>query len=99
MNINIDSIVLFIFMWGIPTLMVVTAYLKMNDHDKKSAMNDFKSRRFIFTIGFIVMAAFFTHLGIVFTITIIKVIGIIFISLGGIFSMLDMWKINKIRSH
>ena len=68
----------------------------MNADDKKSAFNDFKSRRFIFTIGFIVIGAFFAHLGILFTIRIIEVIGIAFFALGGIFSIFDMWKVNKI---
>ena len=98
MNIDTDSVVPFIIMWGIPTFMVVRAYLKMNADDKKSAFNDFKSRRFIFTIGFMVMGAFFAHLGIVLTIRIIEVIGIAFFALGGTFSIFDMWKINKIKS-
>ena len=98
LNIDIDSLVPFVIMWGIPTFMVVRGYLKMNADDKKSAFNDFKSRRFIFTIGFIAIGAFFAHLGILFTIRIIEVIGIAFFALGGIFSIFDMWKVNKIKS-
>ena len=57
MNVNADSLVPFIIMWGIPTFMVVRAYLKMNPDDQKSAINDFKSHHFILTIGFLVMGA------------------------------------------
>jgi hypothetical protein len=85
-------------MWGIPTFMVVRAYLKMNTDDRKSAINDFKSSHFIFTIGFIVIGAFLVHLGFLFSVSIIKMIGIVFFALGGIFSAFDRWKKSKIRS-
>ncbi|MBL3645957.1 hypothetical protein [Peribacillus frigoritolerans] len=98
MNIDTDSLVTFIFMWGIPTFMVVRGYLKMNTDDKKSVANDFRSRRFIFTIGFIVIGFFFTHLGTLLAISIIKEIGIVLLILGGFFSMLNMWKESKIKS-
>ena len=85
-------------MWGIPTFMVVRAYLKMDPDDQRSAINDFKSRHFILTIGFLGKRAFVAHLGILFSISIIKIIGIIFFTLGGIFSTIDIWERSKIRS-
>lgn len=98
MNVDTDSLVPFIIMWGIPTFMVVRAYLKMNTDDRKSAINDFKSARFIFTIGFLVIGAFVAHLGILFSLRVVEIIGIIFLTLGGIFSAFDIWKRSKIRS-
>ena len=98
MNVNTDSLIPFILMWGIPTFMVVRAYLKMNPDDQRSAINDFKSRHFILTIGFLVMGAFVAHLGILFSVRIIEIIGIIFLTLGGIFSAFDIWRSSKIRS-
>ena len=98
LKIDTDSLVTFLIMWGIPTFMFVRAYLKMNTDDKKSAINDFRSRRFIFTLGFIVIGTFFTQLGTLFAISIIKVIGIVLLILGGIFATLDMWKRSKIKS-
>ena len=74
MNVDTDSLVPFIIMWGIPTFMVVRAYLKMNPDDQKSAINDFKSSRFIFTIGFIVIGAFLAHLGFLFSVSIIEML-------------------------
>ena len=73
MNVDTDSLVPFIIMWGIPTFMVVRAYLKMNPDDQKSAINDFKSSRFIFTIGFIVIGAFLAHVGFLFSVSIIEI--------------------------
>jgi hypothetical protein len=98
LNIDTDSLAIFIIMWGIPTFMVVRGYLKMNADDRKSAFNDFKSRRFIFTIGLMVMGAFFAHLGTLFAIRVMEVIGLAFFALGGVFSIFDMWKKNKIKS-
>ena len=99
MSVDIDSLVTFIIMWGIPTFMVVRAYLKMNIEDQKSAMNDFKSSRFISTIGFIVIGAFLAHVGFLFSVSIIEMIGIVFFfALGGIFSAFNTWKKSKIKS-
>ncbi len=92
------SVVIFVIVWGIPAFMVVRGYLKMSTDDKKSAINDFMSRHFIFTIGFIVMGFFFIHLGTLFAVSIIRIIGIILMILGGIFSALTTWKESKIKS-
>jgi len=98
LNIDTDSLVTFIIMWGIPTFMVFRAYIKMNTDDKKSAMSDFKSRHFISTIGFLLTGAFFAQIGALFSISIMKVMGIVLLVLSGFFSMLDMWKKSKIKS-
>ena len=98
MSVDTDSLVPFIIMWGIPTFMVVRAYLRMNMEDRKSAINDFKSSSFIFTIGFIVIGAFLAHLGFLFSVSIIEIIGIVFFALGGIFSAFDTWKKSKTKS-
>ncbi|MFB5088173.1 hypothetical protein PGC35_13350 [Psychrobacillus sp. PGGUH221] len=93
-----DSLIPFIIIWGIPAFMVVRGYLKMNTEDKKSAINDFRSRRFILTIGFIVMGAFFAHLGSLFAIRMMELIGYVFLALGGFLSAINMWNKNKIKS-
>ncbi|MFE3576807.1 hypothetical protein [Lysinibacillus sp. NPDC059133] len=98
MIIDTLSVVIFVIVWGIPVFMVVRGYLKMNTYDKKSAINDFRSRHFIFTIGFMVIGLFFTHLGTLFAVSIIRIIGIVLMILGGIFSVLTTWKESKIRS-
>ncbi|MCM3442674.1 hypothetical protein [Metabacillus halosaccharovorans] len=95
MNINTDSLVPFILMWGIPAFIVVRAFLKLDMNDKKSAISEFKSWGFILTIGFIVAGAFLVHVGILFVMRIIEVIGFIFFSLGGIFTAIDMFKRKK----
>ncbi|MBP1917269.1 hypothetical protein J2Z23_004255 [Lederbergia galactosidilyticus] len=92
MNIDTGSLVTFIIMWGIPTFLVIRSYLKMDTDDKKSTMNNFKSRRFI------IIGVLFIHLDILFTNTIIKISGIGLLLIGGIFSTIDMWKFSKIKS-
>ena len=98
MSVDADSLVPFIIMWGIPTFMVGRAYLRMSMEDRKYVISDFKSSRFILTIGILVIGAFVTHLGVLFSIRIIKGIGIIFLTLGVVFSAFDIWKRSKIRS-
>ncbi|MGE7602470.1 hypothetical protein ACQKL5_08145 [Peribacillus sp. NPDC097675] len=98
MTTHTDSIVTFIIMWGIPAFMVVRGYLKMNTDDRKSVVHDFRTPRFIFTIGLLIMGAFLTQLSIVFTIHAMKAIGIGLLSIGGIFSIVNLWKDSKIKS-
>ncbi|MFJ7973764.1 hypothetical protein [Psychrobacillus sp. NPDC096389] len=93
-----DPLIPLILIWGIPVFMVVRSYLKMNTDDKKSAINDFRSSRFILTIGFIVMGAFLAHLGTLFSISIMELLGIGLFALGGFLSAIDMWNKNKIKS-
>lgn len=92
------SLIPFIFIWGIPAVIVVKGYLNMNNDDKKSAIYDFRSSRFVLTIGFIVMGAFFAHLGSLFAIRVMELIGILIFALGGILSAINIWHKSKIKS-
>ncbi|WP_142826722.1 hypothetical protein [Planococcus soli] len=98
MNIDTDSLVLFLFAWTIPFFMMRRAYLKMDADDQRSAVDDFKSRRFIFTIGFVVLGFFFLHLSSLLSVTPLKTIGVFIFVAGGIFSVIDTWRISKPRS-
>ncbi|UJL45258.1 hypothetical protein KFZ58_12655 [Virgibacillus sp. NKC19-16] len=61
------SVDIFIIMWGVATFMVVRAYLKMGKEDRMSAMKDFMSSNFIFTIGFLAIGAFLATFGNTFS--------------------------------
>lgn len=98
MNITTDSLVTFLIMWGIPAFMVVRAYLKMDTDEKKSVIDDFSSRRFIFTIGLYITGSFLTHLSTVFPILIIKGMGLALLSIGGFISIVNVWKESKMKS-
>ncbi|WP_394121829.1 hypothetical protein [Planococcus donghaensis] len=98
MNINIDSLVTFILMWGIPAAMMGWTYLKMDKADRKSAKEDFKSTPFIFAFGFGAGGIFLIHLGNVLTIDLLKIIGIGFLVIGGLYVTIDLWKTSKIKS-
>lgn len=78
--------------------MVAREYLNMNREDRKSAIGDFKTPRFIFTIGFLVVGAFLATLGNAVTVHIIKIIGVVLIVLGGFVSFVTMWGENKFKS-
>ncbi|MCK1996027.1 hypothetical protein MPH47_02085 [Psychrobacillus psychrodurans] len=97
-NMDADSLIPFIVIWGLPAFIVVRTYFKMNTDDKKSAINDFRSCRFVLTIGFIVMGTFFAHLGSLFAIRIMELIGIGFFTLGGFLSAINLWNKNKTKS-
>ena len=98
LNVHTDTLVPFIFLWGIPIVMVVREYLKMDADDRKSAMSDFRSPRFILTSGFVVFGAFLAHLGFLFATSIVEIIGLSIFASGAIFSAISTWKKSKMRS-
>ncbi|MBU9675191.1 hypothetical protein KQ939_00020 [Planococcus sp. CP5-4] len=98
MGKGLESLIYLMLFWGMPAFMGVRAYLKMNPEDKKSAMSDFKSHRFIFTLGFITIGGFVSHVGFLFSIRAIEVLGIILFISGGIITVISMWKDSKVRS-
>ena len=95
LKVDTYSLISFIILWGIPTFMIVRKYLKMNTNDKKIAINELRSHHFIFTTGFIVLGAFFIHLGLILTLSILKLIGFVFLTLGVFISILNKWNKNK----
>ncbi|WP_338751080.1 hypothetical protein [Bacillus sp. FJAT-52991] len=98
MNIDMDALIIFLMIWGIPVFMVGRAYLKMSEEEKKEAMTDFKSPRFIFTIGFLIIGSFLAIVGGLLEVNIIKISGNALLIIGGIVSVLQMWKRNKLKS-
>ncbi|MEI3611869.1 hypothetical protein [Pseudogracilibacillus sp. SO30301A] len=88
----------FILMWGIPIFIVMRAYLKLDTKDRNSAKKDFKTPNFIFTIGFLIIGLFLAQIGSIFSITIVNLIGIILLAVGGIVAGIDMWKTSKGKS-
>lgn len=92
------SLISFIILWGLPTFMIVRTYLKMDYNDKRIAINDFRTHRFIFTTGFIILGAFFIHLGLLLNLSILKLIGFVFLTLGGFLSTLNKWNKSKNKS-
>ncbi|OZI10294.1 hypothetical protein CEW92_17725 [Bacillaceae bacterium SAS-127] len=98
MNIDTDVLIMFLIMWGIPTFMVARGYFKMSEEEQKEAMTDVKSPRFIFTVGFLVIGFLFAMLGDLLKIDSMEMGGNIFMAIGGIVSIIRIWKINKLGS-
>ncbi|WP_110926290.1 hypothetical protein [Bacillus massiliglaciei] len=98
MNINIDSLVTFLIMWGTPTIMMLIAYLKMSKEDKNDVKKDFSSARFIFTFGFLATGYFLASLGNLLTLNVLRLLGIPLMIIAGIIIAMNIWKKNKVRS-
>ncbi len=98
LNIDTDSLVTFLIMWGITTFMVVRTYLKMDTDDRDSAKKDFRSSHFIFTFGLLLIGYFLASIGNLLTLNIIKLLGIFLMIISGITITVDMWKKNKVKS-
>jgi hypothetical protein len=71
-------------------------YLKLNKDDRKSALKDFKSPQFIFTLGFCIAGAFLALLGNLLTISAINLLGILLLVISGVVSFVLIWKKIKL---
>ncbi|MFC4024667.1 hypothetical protein ACFOUV_12760 [Oceanobacillus longus] len=98
MNIDTDSLVTFLIMWGTPTTMMLITYLKMSKDDKNDVKKTFKSAHFILTLGFFVTGYFLSSLGNLLTLEIMKLIGVPLMIIAGITISVDFWKENKVKS-
>ncbi|WP_186580266.1 hypothetical protein [Aquibacillus kalidii] len=98
MNIDFDRLVSFFIMWGIPIFMITRTYLKMNVDDRESAKRDFKTPRFIFTMGFPIVGIFIAQIGSFLRTDVVNTVGIIILAVGGTVSVVDMWRKNKLKS-
>lgn len=98
MNINSDSLITFIIMWGTPAIMMLITYLKMTKEEKNDVIKEFTSSRFIFTIGFLVTGIFLDSLGNLLTLNIMKLLGTPLIIVAGTNIVVDQWKKNKVKS-
>ncbi|XXM72438.1 hypothetical protein ACQ0QQ_00615 [Lysinibacillus sphaericus] len=94
----LDSLVTFFLLWGIPAFMLVRAYSKMRRDEKKEALRDFRTPRFIFTIGFMVTGAFAAHAGMLLSTNMLRYIGTSLLIIGLVVSALQTWKFSKGRS-
>ncbi|WP_249872661.1 hypothetical protein [Oceanobacillus saliphilus] len=98
MNIDIDRVIPFLFMWGFPIFFMVRAYVKMDTNDKNDVKRDFKTPHFIFTIGFLAVGLFIAQLGSIFSIHLINIVGTLILVIGGIVKAIDIWGRSKIKS-
>ncbi|SHG38276.1 hypothetical protein [Ornithinibacillus halophilus] len=98
MSIDSGRLVPFFLMWGIPIFMVIRTYIKMDVNDRKSAKRDFRRPRFVFTIGLIVIGTLISQIGSILLLEIVNLVGIIILSIGGIVSVVGMWRENRIKS-
>jgi hypothetical protein len=98
MNSFTDSIITILLIWGIPVFMVVRAFLKMSLAEREEALTDFKSFRLISTIGLMSLGAFLAHVGMVFSLDIVEMAGMVSLVIGCLISAVDLWKSNRGRS-
>ncbi|WP_106497283.1 hypothetical protein [Lentibacillus sp. Marseille-P4043] len=98
MNIDIDRVIPFLLMWGFPIFFMARAYAKMDTDERNDAKKDFKTPRFIFTIGFLTIGLFIAQVGSILSINLINTIGTLIFIIGGIVAVIDIWGRSKIKS-
>ncbi|MBA2176055.1 hypothetical protein H0266_14255 [Halobacillus locisalis] len=98
MDINTDALVSFIILWGTPSVMCTVAYLKMSKDEKRDVIEDFTTRRFILTIGFLTIGGFLASLGNLLSVNAIKFVGLALLIISGITSVVTMWRDKKAKS-
>src|SRR5699024_10122446 len=82
----------FIIFWSFVFGSMIYGYIKMDDSDRQDVKDEFTNPRFIFTIGILIGGFFLAMLGTGLNFDIITWIGVAMIVIGGIGTVLDMWK-------
>lgn len=98
MEINTDALVSFIILWGTPSVMCTVAYLKMSQDERRDVIEEFTTRRFIFTIGFLTIGGFLASLGNLISVNVVKFIGLALLIVSGSTSVVTMWSRKKAKS-
>jgi len=93
-----DYLVPILIMWGIPGLLVIRSYLKLSAEEKRSVIKEIKHPQQIFTVGFTLLGVFFTHLSVIGLNDFVRILGNVFLLIGGLVTMVVIWRISKIRS-
>ncbi|MGE7183983.1 hypothetical protein ACQKKK_08220 [Peribacillus sp. NPDC006672] len=88
---NIDAIVRFVLMIGIPAFMMWRGYKKMSEEERNDVKTDFTSKRFIFTIGLFALGWVFLLLEPIFEMTWLETIGVVLLSIGIMVSIVLTW--------
>ena len=85
-------------MWGIPSLLVIRYYFKLSVEEKRSVFKEFKSPQLIFTVGFTLLGVFLTNIAAIGSNDFVRIIGNVFLLIGGLVTMVVIRRISKIRS-
>lgn len=85
-------------MWGIPSLLVISYYFKLSAEEKRSVIKEFKSPQLIFTVGFTLLGVFLTNIAAIGSNDFVRILGNVFLLIGGLVTMVVIWKVSKIRS-
>ncbi|RRN73927.1 hypothetical protein EI200_04405 [Peribacillus simplex] len=88
---NIDAIVRFVLMIGIPAFMMWRGYKKMSEEERNDVKTAFTSKRFISTIGLVVLGWVFFLLEPIFEMTWMETIGVVLLSIGIMVSIVLTW--------
>lgn len=82
----------FIIFWSFFLIPMIYGYIKMNEEERQEVKDEFTSHQFIFTIGILLGGFFLAMLGNALNIHVIIWIAVSLIVIGGIGTVLDMWK-------
>ncbi|MBT2666859.1 hypothetical protein J7J00_15270 [Bacillus sp. ISL-4] len=88
---NIDAIVRFVLMIGIPAFMMWRCYKKMSEEEQNDVKTDFTSKRFISTIGLMALGWVFFLLEPIFEMTWMETIGVVLLSIVIMVSIVLTW--------
>lgn len=95
MHFNLGNSMPFLIAWIICAILVIRRYFKMSKESRKEAISDFKSPKFIFSVGFVIFGWLLTTISQMFTLEILEVLGLVIFVIGGVVSALQNWKTSK----
>ena len=98
MSVDTDRLISFFILWGTPAVFSIVEYFKLSKTEKKEAIRDLTSVKFIVTTGFILTGGVMASLGRLLSLLPLHVIGTFILVIGGVVGAIEAWKIERKRS-
>ncbi|MFP3359425.1 hypothetical protein R0K17_19010, partial [Planococcus sp. SIMBA_143] len=93
----IDALVPTIIAFGFPLAAYIIGYVKMSETERKEVRETFLTLKSLFTGGFIGLGLFVVAIGDALTINSLKVVGLLFLIPGTVFTSVIVWKRSKVK--
>ena len=93
----IDALVPTIIAFGFPFVAYIIGYAKMSETERKEVRETFLTLKSLFTGGFIGLGLFVVAIGDALTINSLKVVGLLFLIPGTVFTSVIVWKRSKVK--
>jgi hypothetical protein len=92
-----DALVPTLIGFGFPAIAYIIGFVRMSNAERKEVRVTFLTLKSLFSAGFIGLGLFFVSMGDALTSNSLKVVGLLFLIPGTVFTSVIVWKRSKVK--